>query len=110
MLQTFIASTVFTHIVQKKNFKNHYEVCEDHDYCFVEMPKENNKTLKYYHGETSMKVPFIIYVDLESLLEKRSTCHNNPEKLSTTKINGHTPSAYSLFQCSFDLLKSKLDY
>ena len=30
----------------EKNFKNHYEVCEDHD-CFVEMPKENNKILKY---------------------------------------------------------------
>ena len=41
-----------------------------------------------------MKVPFIIYADLESLLEKMSTCHNNPKKLSTTKINEHTPSGY----------------
>ena len=32
-----------------------------------------------------MKVPFIIYVDLESLLQKMNTCHNNPEKSSTTK-------------------------
>ena len=44
-----------------------------------------------------MKVPFIIYADLESLLEKMNTCHNNPEKSSTTKINKHTPSGYSLF-------------
>ena len=36
-----------------------------------------------------IKVPFIIYADLESLLEKMSTCHNNPEKSSTTKINIH---------------------
>ena len=28
------------------------------------MPKEGNKILKYNHGEKSMKVPFIIYVDL----------------------------------------------
>ena len=27
-----------------------------------------------------MKVPFIIYADLECLLEKMNTCHNNPEK------------------------------
>ena len=47
--------------------------------------------------EKSMKVPFIIYADLESLLEKMSTCHNNPKKSSTTKINKHTPSGYSLF-------------
>ena len=58
-----------------------------------------------------MKVPFIIYADLESLLEKMNTCHNNPEKLSTTKINKHTLSDYSLFtHCSFDTTKNKLDY
>ena len=57
-----------------------------------------------------MKVPFIIYADVESLLEKMSTGHNNPEKSSTTKINKHAPSGYSLFtNCSFDLTKNKLD-
>ena len=30
------------------------------------MPKEDNKILKYKHVEKSMKVPFIIYADLES--------------------------------------------
>ena len=35
-----------------------------------------------------------------------STCYNNPEKSSTTKINKHIPSGYSIFtHCSFD--KSK---
>ena len=50
-----------------------------------------------------MKIPFISYADLECLLEKMSTCHNNPEKSSATKINGYTPSGYSLLMhCSFD--------
>ena len=44
-----------------------------------------------------MKVPFIVYADLESLFEKMNTCHNNSEKSSTTKINKHIPSGYSLF-------------
>ena len=58
-----------------------------------------------------MKVLFIIYADLESLLEKIITSHNNPEKSSTTKINKHTRSGYSLFTlCSFDTTKNKLDY
>ena len=30
------------------------------------MSEEGNKILKYNHGEKSMKVPFIIYDDLES--------------------------------------------
>ena len=75
------------------------------------MPEKDNKILKYNKGEKSMKVPFIIYADLESLLEKMNNCHNNPEKLSTTKTNKHMPSGYSLFtQCSFDTTKNKLDY
>ena len=34
------------------------------------MPEENNKILKYNQGEKPIKVPFIIYADLECLLEK----------------------------------------
>ena len=34
------------------------------------MPKEDNRILKYNHGEMSMKVSFIIYADLQSLLGK----------------------------------------
>ena len=91
--------------------KKHKKVCENHDYCYVEMPEKNKKILKYNHGEKSMKAPFIIYADLEPLLEKVNTCHNNPEKSSTTKINKYSPSGYSLFtRCSFDTTKSKLNY
>lgn len=50
------------------------------------MPEKDKSILKN-HGEKSMKVPFIIYANTESLLGKTDTCHNNPEKLSTTKIN-----------------------
>ena len=58
-----------------------------------------------------MKAPFVVYFDIESLLEKMNTCHNNPEKSSTTKINKYTPSGYSLFtHCSFDTTKYKFDY
>ena len=58
-----------------------------------------------------MKVTFIIYVDLEPLLEKMSTCNNNPEKSPTTKINKHTLYGYSLFtHCSFDATKNEPDY
>ena len=58
-----------------------------------------------------MKLPFTIYADLKCLLEKMSTCQNNPNESSTTKINKHTPSGYSLFtHCSFHNSKNKLNY
>ena len=55
------------------------------------------KKLKYIHGEKSMKVSFIVYADVESLLEKMTTSHNDLKKSSTTKINKHTFSGSSSF-------------
>ena len=56
-------------------------------------------------------MPFTIYADLECLLEKMSTCQNDPNESSTTKINKHTPSGYSTFtNCSFDESKNKISY
>ena len=63
----------------QNKLKKHKKVCENHDYCYVEMPEEDNKILKYNQGEKSMKVLFIIYADLECLLEKMNTCYNNPK-------------------------------
>ena len=95
----------------KNKLEPHKKICENHDYCHVEMPTKGNNTIKYNHGEKSIKMPFTIYADLECLLEKMSTCQNNSNKSSTTKINKHTPSGYSIFtHCSFDESKYKLNY
>ena len=74
------------------------------------MPIKGNNTIKCNHGEKSIKIPFTIYADLECLLEKMSTCQNDPNKSSTTKINKQ-PSGYSIFTyCLFDELKNKINY
>ena len=65
----------------------HYSVCKNHDCCYVDMPNEDNKIFKYNHGKKSVNVAFVFYADEEPLLERIDTYHNNPEKLSTTKIN-----------------------
>ena len=94
----------------KNKLKKHERGCNDHDYCYVEMPNEYNKLLKYNHREKSMKASFMIYADLECLLEKIHSCQNNPEKSYSEKKIKHTSSGYSLFtNCSFDAAKKKLD-
>ena len=35
--------------------KKHEGLCENNDYCSVEMPTKLNKTLKHNHGENSLK-------------------------------------------------------
>ena len=32
-------------------------MCNDHDYCYLEMPNEYNKILKYNHREKSLNTP-----------------------------------------------------
>ena len=81
----------------ENKLKKHKHKCKNHSYCDIEIPKEDNKEFKHSHGETSMKVPLIIYADFESLLEKMSICHNSLKKSSTTKITKHLASGYSLF-------------
>ena len=69
----------------EKKLKKHERVYNDHGYCFVGMPNEDNKILKYNYGEKSLKAPAIIYADLECLLEKMHSCQNNLEESYTEK-------------------------
>ena len=45
--------------------KKHERLCNNHDYCRIEMPNNDNNTLKYNHGEKSLKAPWVIYADFE---------------------------------------------
>ena len=74
------------------------------------MPKENNKILKYNPEEKSLKVPFIIYADLECILRKMSACQVNPIKSYTEKKAEHEASGYSRVTCSFDKSKTECNY
>ena len=60
-------------------------MCDKHDYCHVKIPNEDNKILKYNHGEKSLKAPFTIYADLECLLIKDQFCQNNSQISYTEK-------------------------
>ena len=53
----------------RNKLKEYENVCKNYDCCYIEMPKEES-ILKYNHGEKSIKVQFIIYADIESLLKK----------------------------------------
>ena len=65
------------------------------------MPKEHEE-IKYLPEEKSLKVPFIIYADLECLLKKMLSSKNNPENYYVEKKVKHKPSGYAW--CSICLL------
>ena len=106
----YCLNCLHSHTTEKK-LKKHERTCKEHDFCSVKMPDENKKILKYIPGEKSLKVPFIIYADLECLLQKVNTCKNNPEKSYTEKKAKHKPSDYSLVTCSsFDKFENERNY
>ena len=78
----------------------HKKICENHDYCHVEMPTKNNNIIKYNHGEKSMKLAFVIYADLECLLEN-TRCIFLVLILVSSKVSSfHNEALTFLFQKS----------
>ena len=68
--EDFYCLNCFCAYSMRNKLEEHKKICENHNYCNVEMPNENNKIIKYNQGEKSIKLLFIIYADLECLLEK----------------------------------------
>ena len=60
------------------------------------MPSEDTKLLEFNQYQKSDKAPFITYADLECMIEKIDGCKNNLENSSTTKVNEHIPSGFSM--------------
>ena len=81
---------------RKKKIESHKKACENRDFCNVIKLSEDTKILEFNKNQKSDKAPFIIYADLECIIEKIDGCKNNPENSSTTKVSEHIPSGFSI--------------
>ena len=74
------------------------------------MPSEDTKILEFNQYQKSDEAPFIIYADLECIIEKIDRCKNNPEISSTTKVSENIPSGFSMSTISsFTSIENKHD-
>ena len=74
------------------------------------MPSKDTKILEFNQYQKPDKQPFIIFTDLECIVEKIYGCKNNPQNLSTTKISEHIPSSSSMSALSsFRSIENKHD-
>ena len=58
----------------KNELELHVRVCENKEVCNVIMLSEDTKILEFNQYQISDKAPFIIYVDLECMIEKIDGC------------------------------------
>ena len=57
--EDFYCLNCFQFYRTENKLEAHKKICENHDYCHVEMPTKNNNIIKYNHGEKFMKLPFL---------------------------------------------------
>ena len=60
------------------------------------MPFEDTELLESHQFKKSDQVAFIIYADLECIIQEVDVCKNNPEDLFTTKLSEQIPSGFSM--------------
>ena len=87
--EDFYCLNCFNSYTTKNKLKEHEDICNNHDYCRIEMPEQ--VILKHNPGEKSLKAPYIFYLDSECIIKKVQSCQNNPEK-SYTETARHESS------------------
>ena len=73
------------------------------------MCPENSKILEVNKYQKSDKAPFVIYSDLECLIERIDESKNKPESSSTTEVSKHISSGFSMSTILFKGTKSRHD-
>ena len=76
--------------------ESHKSGCRNKIFCNVATPYEETKIYEFNQFQKSNKVPVIIYVNLECLIEKIDRCKIDPENSSTTKVSELIPSGFSM--------------
>ena len=72
---------------------------------------KKGESLKYHPGVKSMRAPYAIFADIESLLKKMDACTNDPDKSSTTQLNKHEIVVIHWLNMAHLMRKNnKLDY
>ena len=91
--------------------KKQERLYDNHDYCHIEIPINDNNTLKYNRGEISLKEPWVIYVVFKCLSIKQQSCQNDPEESYTERKAIREPCGYSSgLVSSFDSKQNKRSF
>lgn len=72
----------------------HRQRCIEQKAQAIVMPTAPHNIMKFTEYEKQMRHDYVIYCDLESVLEPISTVLPNPERSSTTRATRHVPCGY----------------
>lgn len=101
----FFCDRCLNHFTSSVKLEKHRIHCINQNDCEIKMPPDGKNKLKFKNFKNQLEVPFMIYADIETLLQppKDSFCRSE----STTAYHQH--QVYSIgfyFKCMFDDTKS----
>ncbi|KAK5637831.1 hypothetical protein RI129_000172 [Pyrocoelia pectoralis] len=100
----FICNRCLNHFSSNVYLEKHMIHCNEINKCSTRLPNETNKYLEFKHFSHQEKVPFVLYADLESILEK---CLDN-QNSNTRLCDKHIPFSIAYYlKCSYDDSLSK---
>ena len=80
-------------IITNSQLKLHEKVCKKKDFCGNVLPTQKNNVSEFNQYMKSDKMQYIIYVDIESLIQKMDNHKNN---LQQQKWKKYIPCAQSI--------------
>lgn len=82
--------------IREDLLNGHKPYCQQFDCQKVEYPTEGkDNILKFTNFHKKLRVPFVIYCDFETLVQKMDTCSPSPEASSTTHEAHFNPCGYA---------------
>ena len=86
------------HFKLEKSFNNHRLDCENVNKCRAILPEDKDKILKFKSHRYKESVPFVVYADIESLLEPVDN-----EQIDMAEYQKHVPTSVAFYTyCNFD--------
>ena len=85
-------------------------MCKNQNECSLKCLRHGTEYSEVYSNHKSVKIPFVIYADTESLPAKIQVCDNESTKWFKAKINKHTVWLLIIHTFSFDNNKDKYDF
>ena len=83
---------------QELSRDKHQVYCEDNETVRVEMPQKG-LTIEFYDGQNQFKVPFIMYMDFEAILEPiQEQVPGDPNDPYTSEVSRHIPSGWCVYR------------
>ena len=79
----------------------HKVYCDNHEVLRPELPKPGTM-LSFKNYNRSMRVPFVVYADFESIIKSIDTCQPDPRTSYTKPYQKHIPSSFCYYIKCFD--------